>query len=84
MPVLCQLLHQLVLVRRQFDVVQVQRGRLEPVGHHVAVGVKGAGHTDQVHTVIGRTTFVVFQRIIQEEPDIGRVAQIAWAETLTS
>ena len=35
-PVLCQFLHQLVLVGCQFDVVEVQRGGLVCVHHHIA------------------------------------------------
>lgn len=34
--VLCQFVHQQLLTRSQFDVRQVQRGRLVTVGHHVA------------------------------------------------
>lgn len=38
MPIFCQLLYQLVLIGRQFDVVEIQGGRLVSATHHVAGG----------------------------------------------
>ena len=50
------------------------------------MGVEGAGRTDQVQTLIGRTMFVVFQKNIQEALNKSLIlgAQIDSAETLTS